>query len=95
MRQDWPSTPEDATLGVVSWYDIVENDNWNDDEQPDYVTAKTVGWLLEDTPQYIRIASSFVYEDNKWAGIHTFPKAVPEFLPLEPAKPKKRGRSVE
>ena len=95
MTGDWPKSPTDAKQGTVAWYDIVATENWNDEEIPDYITVWTSGWLLEDTPQCLRIASSYNWEDEKWSDIHTFPKGLPEFVQSPLSKTRNRGEPIE
>lgn len=87
MSETWPQSPIDTRLVIVDWRDIVEYDDWNSTEgDHSDVTVSTVGWLLEQKPQSITIASTFRYEDSRWAGIHVFPTAPPEIREVTPAK---------
>ena len=70
-------TPADVDVVVVDWADIVRVENWNDDEEVDFIEAACVGWLLEDSPKRIVLASSYNYDTDTWADYHIFPKQAP------------------
>ena len=77
-------TPQTATLVQVDWSDIVADDNWDGGEgliQP--VEAVTVGWLIDESPTMVTIASSYDYRAQQWASLHTFPKTPPQITKIK------------
>ena len=72
-------TPATAPVVRVEWYDIVSADSWNDDEEnATPATLVDVGWLLEDNPKWIRIATTYDYDSCRWARFRLLPKMPPE-----------------
>lgn len=71
--------PGNTPIVKVKWQDILFLDNWGEeDESVQPVESATVGYLLEDTPTTIVVASSFDYRNDRWSTIHAFPKSPPE-----------------
>ena len=86
--------PGNTPIVKVQWSDILFMDNWGeDDESVQPVESATVGYLLEDSPTIVVVASSYDYREERWASIHAFPKAPPEIeviLDQVPTKERKR-----
>jgi len=83
-------TPQTTPIVEIRWEDIYFDDAWNDDG--DMVQPKesvTVGYLLEDSPTKVVVASSYCYKDEQWATIHAIPKAQPEVLVVHDRVPEK------
>jgi hypothetical protein len=82
-----PPTPALADLVEIRWSDIVTDDAWGDDEGPLHpVESLTVGYLLEETPTMIVIASSYDFRAETWGTKHSFPKNPPEITTIREAK---------
>ena len=76
--------PGNTPIIVVSWQDIVFNDVWGEDDdtvQP--IESATVGYLLEDSPTVIVIASSYDFRAERWGSVHAFPKSPPEIVMIK------------
>ena len=76
--------PGNTPIVKVQWQDIMFLDNWGDeDETVQPVESATVGYLLEDSPTLVVIASSYDYRAERWASIHAFPKSPPEIAVIK------------
>lgn len=77
-----PLNPNTAKLVVVAWSDITEYAQWNqdvgDDEDEEITTVSSVGWLIEDRAQWVKIARDYSWEAEKWSGVVMIPKLPPE-----------------
>ena len=73
------NTPRNTDVVKVDWEDITFNDNWNAESEESFQPTEVthVGYLLEDTPQHVAIASGYSWREETWATVHTFPKAPP------------------
>lgn len=76
--------PNTAPLVRINWADIVEVSAWNEEEECDPATVTSIGYLIEDRPQWYRIARDYHWEDERWAGVVTIPKVPPEIEVLKP-----------
>ena len=72
-------TPETAPVVRIDWWDIVTADSWNEDEEDTTpATLVDLGWLLEDNPKWIRIATTYDHDSGRWARFRLIPKLPPE-----------------
>ena len=69
--------PSECRIVKVSWEDIVSVSNWNDDEDIGTRTCLTIGWLLEESETRIVLATSYDYEEERWADFTVLPKIGP------------------
>lgn len=70
-------TPLNTRPVLVRWEDIVAADNWNEDDILQPIEVVTLGWLLEDSPTQMVIASTYNYKEEQWATLHALPKVMP------------------
>lgn len=76
-------TPVDIPLTIVEWEDIQEYPDWNEEsEEHTTATELQAGWVIEDTPKALKIASGYSYAEGKWTGINTIPKLPPNVIEL-------------
>jgi hypothetical protein len=75
-------TPSNTKAVMVRWEDIVALDNWNVEDVIQPIEVATLGWLLEDSPNQMVIASSYNWKDSEWASFHAFPKMKPTYEPI-------------
>jgi len=76
-------TPDNAPLVFVEWEDIQAHEDWNEDSEADTTcTLKSVGWLIEDGPKKLVIASTYDYENEKWANKFAISKLPPNVVRL-------------
>ena len=73
-------TPNNTPLVQVNWMDIVQGDNYNEDDDVQGIEVSTIGWLLDDNMQEVVIASTYVWREERWSDQHAFPKAEPEVV---------------
>jgi len=78
-------TPAQCPVVKVDWADITEFPQWNDREDVQTTDVVTTGWLLEDSPKWIVVASSYSYTDETWASVCIFPTQMPAVTYLGPA----------
>ena len=63
---------------MVQWEDIIGSDDWNErDEDCDRCRAWTVGWVIEETDEYVKLGSTYDWDAGTWHTKHIFPKRVP------------------
>ena len=67
-------TPKTAPIVLVDWADITTISNWNSIDEVTDTDLLSVGFLLEESPQRIVIASSYDYSEDRWADFTVFPK---------------------
>lgn len=91
-------TPSTAPLVFVEWEDIQAHEDWNEDSEADTTcTLKSVGWLIEDSPKKLVIASTYDHENEKWANkfaISKLPPSVTRLAVTEIASEEKPIRHV-
>ena len=76
-------TPKDRPVVSVEWEDITHFSAWNEDEDEISTTSiVNVGWLLDEDDKQIVIASTYDYDNEKWADYHAFPKIPAEVTVL-------------
>lgn len=66
-------TPDNCRVVVVEWDDITAVESWNEEEMVEATRVHTVGWMLEDSPQRLVIASS--WRSDGWAEFNVFPRS--------------------
>ena len=76
-------TPNNTPIVQVNWHDIVTKENYNEDEETQAIEVASVGWLLEDTPTEIKIATTYVWREERWSDQCSFPKAPPEIVVIK------------
>lgn len=77
-------TPANTVHVVVSWRDIRDVSNWDEDgEVRCSRNLQTIGWLLYEGPDpaepdydILVIAKTYDYDEERWADFTVFPKTV-------------------
>ena len=59
----WALGEEEKRLCIVEWKDIISCSGWEKASDVDCPTFKTVGWLVSNDEQTIKIASTLDYAD--------------------------------
>ena len=59
----WAAGEEEKRLCIVEWKDIISCSGWEKASDVDCPTFKTVGWLVSNDEQTIKIASTLDYAD--------------------------------
>ena len=59
----WALGEEEKRICIVEWQDIISCSGWEKASDVDCPTFKTVGWLVSDDEQTIKIASTLDYAD--------------------------------
>ena len=80
--------PTNTPIVKVDWHDIVSVQNYNEDEGAQSIEVASVGWLLDDSPTAVTIASSYVWREERWSDQQTFPKAPPEITIIKDQAPR-------
>lgn len=85
MRHPWKyKTPSNCARVVVSWRDIREVSNWdNEDEVRCARNLQTTGWLVYEGPDegepgsdIVILAKTYDFEEAQWADFTIFPQNV-------------------
>ncbi|MCK4500178.1 hypothetical protein KAU11_06745 [Candidatus Babeliales bacterium] len=89
-------TPTNTPIIQVNWWDIVKGDNYNEDDNVQTIEVISVGWLLEDSATEVKIASTYVWREERWSDQHAFTKSPPEIEPVkDQSKKMKSIKSVK
>ena len=59
----WATGEEEKRLCIIQWKDIISCSGWEKASDVDCPTFKTVGWLVSDDGETIKIASTLDYDD--------------------------------
>ena len=68
---------QDAALTVVEWYDIQDDDDWNDDGAGDTFYAAhcvSTGWLIYEDKWVVIIARTYSEDEETWHEKRAIPK---------------------
>ena len=63
VNSTWALGEEEKRLCIVEWKDIISCSGWEKASDVDCPTFKTVGWLVSNDEQTIKIASTLDYAD--------------------------------
>ena len=78
--------PNTAKLVRVNWHDYISVSNWNDEDDDIRPPAiSSIGYLIEETPTEIIVATSYNWDDDRWSDFTAFPKTPPEIQEIESA----------
>jgi len=94
VSRDYPKRP-DAPLLEIEWYDIQDDDDWNDEGDPDFYAAHcvSVGYRIFEDKFVVIIARTYSEDMESWSEKRAIPKGVIiDQRVMEPAPTKKEKR---